>query len=119
MSQFEKEIAKISYAEKEDKLRSMHLEEEAGLARLKRDSERLVRNVKEIEAMGRKGGSVDDLARKADPFQRDGRKSPTAMKEVKGKQDDAPKVKTAAPETKPPTTLADMQKELERKLKGG
>lgn len=126
---WEHEIAGMSREEKEDKLKSIQLEEEAALARLQRDGERLVRNVKEIAAMSRKGGSLDDPAKAPNPFQNDSVKRPVfnspvakgpVVKESRAKEADTTVPKPAeTTQSKPMPSLLDLQQELEASLKKG
>lgn len=122
-----KEIAGMSQEAREDRLRSMLFEEEAAVERLRRGSEGLLQRVREIEAMSRKGGSVDDVVRKEDPFKagESGRKdASTGRKDAstgKPKFEDKAKAKKAEPAEAPPkpASLSDLQKRLEQAYKSG
>ncbi|KAK5125790.1 hypothetical protein LTR85_012066 [Meristemomyces frigidus] len=123
-----KEVAAMSKAEKEAELKSLQLVEEADSARLKRDSERLVRSVKEIEAMGKKGGSLDEPVKASNPFASDaGKRAPAPKptpkpaaapiaKDAKALPEQTSKAKPAQEEPSRPkvVNLADLQKLLEK-----
>lgn len=79
---WEKEMAAMTTSEMEAELKNLKLQEEAEAARLQRDAEGLKRQVREIEAMGKKGVSLDDLVKMEYQFGSANVKSAPALKPV-------------------------------------
>ncbi|KAI7236411.1 hypothetical protein KC330_g3756 [Hortaea werneckii] len=134
-------IRSMTRGEKEDMLKSMLLEEEAATERLRRDSLRLVQMSKQIEAMSRKGKSVDEPVRHGDPFKGTdsagggggegggavGKKVPGSAeaggkreggrakeKEREKEREEKPEVVEAPAKSKPAMGLGDLQRKLEQ-----
>lgn len=133
-------IRSLTTGEKEDMLKSMLLEEEAATERLRRDSLRLLQMSKQIEAMSRKGKSVDEPVRHGDPFRGTdsaaaagdgggaGGKKAAGSAEAGGKRqgvrakekekekerEETPEVVEAPAKSKPAMGLGDLQRKLEQ-----
>ncbi|KAI7151356.1 hypothetical protein KC316_g7333 [Hortaea werneckii] len=131
-------IRSMTRGEKEDMLKSMLLEEEAATERLRRDSLRLVQMSKQIEAMSRKGKSVDEPVRHGDPVKgtdsaggggggAGGKKVPGSAeaggkreggrakeKEREKEREEKPEVVEAPAKSKPAMGLGDLQRKLEQ-----
>ncbi|KAK4542141.1 hypothetical protein LTR36_006988 [Oleoguttula mirabilis] len=127
-AQWEKEVAAMSRDEREVELKSLQLMEEADAARIKRDSEMLVRSIKEIEAMGRRGVSLDEPARATSPFSRVPIVTPAPKIATKPVTQDTRPAQEATAKAKPapddtakakPVTLFELQKQLEMSYKKG
>ncbi|RMZ16820.1 hypothetical protein D0862_01138 [Hortaea werneckii] len=134
---WEQVMASMTTGEKEDMLKSMLLEEEAATERLRRDSLRLVQMSKLIEAMSRKGRSVDEPVRHGDPFKASnsaaaggdgtGARKAAGSAEAGGKREgsrakerdrekereEKPEVVETPAKSKPALGLGDLQRKLE------
>ncbi|KAI7163457.1 hypothetical protein KC349_g1394 [Hortaea werneckii] len=129
----------LTRGEKEDMLKSMLLEEEAATERLQRDSLRLLQMSKQIEAMSRKGRSVDEPVRHGDPFkgtdsaaaggggggtaggkkaagsaEAGGKREGVRAKEKEKEKEEKPVVVEAPAKSKPAMGLEDLQRKLEQ-----
>lgn len=127
----------MTTGEKEDMLKSMLLEEEAATERLRRDSMRLLQMSKDIEAMSRKGRSVDEPIRYATPFKtsdgggggaggkkaatsaeaggkREGSRAKEKEREREREREEKPEVVEAPAKSKPAMGIEDLQRKLEQ-----
>ncbi|KAI7219405.1 hypothetical protein KC333_g2996 [Hortaea werneckii] len=129
----------LTTGEKEDMLKSMLLEEEAATERLRRDSVRLLQMSKQIEAMNRKGRSVDEPVRHVDPFtasdsagggggggggaggkkaaglaEAGGKREGGRAKEKEKEREEKPEVVEVPAKSKPAMGLGDLQRKLEQ-----
>ncbi|KAK5714959.1 hypothetical protein LTR15_010375 [Elasticomyces elasticus] len=123
MAEFKAEIAKMSQEEQQDCLQNIKWEEEAAAAKLKTDTSRLTENAKQLENKGKKTAEVQAETPQppqtnANPWTMGG----IAQKVVQTVVGESAEEKTKGGEAAAPKkirSLADLQKDLVEKIRGG